>query len=691
MNFFNEQIAFFNNSKHSFKMNNGRFTIANQTFATLKCEQNAFHSDLTLRGDFDMVGRPTVVVNTVPLTNWLGINRAYVSEDGVYEPELAIKEFARSAVSKRLVKEHTMAILAKQVQTDSHTAFLYNMLISWVRARIYQDNGATDGILRLSLSPYKDAHSTVDLGRGADDHVFEYTLQPPVNRDQVGDLVIQERAEANYFESEYVFRYACDSSAGFLFYVYHMLGRTELSAMNGEVRIPPLSLAKVLFERVSGRVHEIDGDEDIDWSDDKWIWAHIVSYVAENRLSSQFAAAYETLMCSLVQPRPSTMEATIYWQCPITIVLPPFMPTRAKIPTALTGEEYALDPLAKEFVADFSRAPAVGIARAALLNYIHWYGAYAVIENEIGNERDWYLSIISRAGGLALLEQPTTRAAVTSIITGQEVSTCMSDDCYMYINFERLARNHSYVVCTSPDGSLKPESVVDVPYIPPPVSGALITGATNAALPATYHLSPTQHIIDDIGTEDSKYMFSLRLANAYRLFGHMVAFEDDAGDAVVPWAPVHELIINPVSMKKRPNRKYTLRPMYSERRAGRCIPIPAVYEREQHPEMTLTLAKPVLVICPYGSCDRPAPPRVVLARKPKPIQFSVRSTATATYKRSEIVVKTGDQSGFQAVTSAIAPRHLEEKTIEPSGPVDITQISGDAEHAGQTDQLGHGV
>jgi hypothetical protein len=462
-----------------------------------------------------------------------------------------------------------------------------------------------------------------------------------------------------------------------------MLGRTEVYEMNGDVRIPPLTLAKVAFERVSGRIHEIDGSEEIDWGDDRWIWALIVSYVAENRLSAQFAAAYETLMCALVQPRPSSMEATVYWRCPITIVLPPFMPTRAKIPTALVGEEFTIDPLAKEFVTDFSRAPAVGIARAALLNYMHWYGCYAVIENEVNHDLDWQLSLASRAGGIGLLEQPTTRAAVTSVITGHEVTTCMSEDCFVYINFEHLATICAVVIASSPDGSYNVGQVVVPRMMPPPTSGCLILGATNAAVPAVYHLTASQQIVDIQNDDDVKYMFAVRLANAYRLFGHEVGFENLDGEVITPWAPVKELVIDPTSMGRKVGRHYTARPTYSDRRPGRSVPLPAIYEQATHEDMLLTIAKPVLVICPYGSKDRIAQTRVVLTRKPKPITFSVRSTATASYRKSEVTVKKGDQSGFHTATSVVAPRHPGPVEVSSTGPVDMTQISGDAEFAGQ--------
>jgi hypothetical protein len=151
-----------------------------------------------------------------------------------------------------------------------------------------------------------------------------------VSDERFTGIAIQERGEGNYWSSDYVFRYECPETAGFMFYVYHILGRDITTALNCDVPLPTGPISRMTFERVGGKVHDISGFPEVPWHDEAWIWRHIISYVVENRLQAAFAMAYETMMGALVQPRPSSMEACVYWDTEIQIRLAPFQPFRAK-------------------------------------------------------------------------------------------------------------------------------------------------------------------------------------------------------------------------------------------------------------------------------------------------------------------------------------------------------------------------
>ena len=132
--------------------------------------------DLELRTDFQLAGTNKRIEYNDSATNYSGYNNRYIDANGTFDAGLALQEFARMTAEKRLVKEDTFATLTKHPHSDSHEAFLVNMLTTWVYSSLYTSSGSTDKKLTLKISPFSNSHAVVDAGHGLNEQTISIYL-----------------------------------------------------------------------------------------------------------------------------------------------------------------------------------------------------------------------------------------------------------------------------------------------------------------------------------------------------------------------------------------------------------------------------------------------------------------------------------------------------------------------------------
>jgi hypothetical protein len=450
-------------------------------------------------------------------------------------------------------------------------------------------------------------------------------LGPPVGDQywQTHDAEFIFRTSLNYWDRPYVLYYNASAKGQEWFYLLHTQGRTLDSGLNFDVKLPPLSSRELLLWPINGTGVVDTNLAQIPWDNDVIIWSWIFDYVHLNRLEQQFAAVLETFTSAVYQPMPPTMESTVWQRAVINITLAEFSPTRARVITALEGEAYRSNALADDYLIDEAMAPEHLLTAAALGNYYMWYGIYAMlVEYGLGNE-DWRTAAGSTDGDLRVLYTAIARASAVAYLTGKEIPTCMSRGASMTIDFSQVIAATRLLGEHSIDGG-EPR-VVQIDSLYAPVSGALLLGTVVGSLAATQHLTSIQQVVaKPLGTHEPADM--LKAATVYRLFGHDVTMVDQAThEQFVPYANVHECIIEPASTHYMSRTRASVYISDSRNREGRNIPLLPAATTLQQGGLAIEYKRPNLSLVEWQQRNVPVRCRLVPLVIPKPVQFLVKA------------------------------------------------------------------
>jgi hypothetical protein len=575
----------------------GRMTIVNKSMATLQMSGQNYSGDLALTGDFTCAGRRKQVTSVGGHTDFSGVNRKYITEDGRFDASAAMADFATGHLDKRLYKETTMSIISSQPQEDSHEAFLYNMLVSWVKALLYRVQGGKDKVLRVKTAPYCDSHCVVPLDQGPDEHTYEINLGPPVDLGAVEapEIRWQARGPNNFWDRPFVLYYSTATRGQESFYLYHVLGRTNTSALNCDVAIPALDTSALSLMTVQGNCRgEIDAAS-VPWGSDAVLWSWIIDYVKLNRVEQQFAAAFETIASALFHPQPSSMEACWWYKSAIHVALGEFSPVRARVPSCLTGEPYVPSARTAEFMFNEAASPQSLLVASAMGNYYMWYGLYTLLTEYAGESDEWPNVFTSVRDDLLAMAGPSMRASTISLLTGQEVPSCMTMGAHMNIVYAHMVQRLTLATQVSLDGA-EPVTI-HIHRIPAPVSGALLLGTVVGDLPATVHLTAVKTINMSGDKRLSNKGDVLALTSILRMLGQDVRTTCLAThEQQFAWANVRECVVEPNSIGYWQLTSSCTYPLSSEARQGRHFPVPPVEDIMRRGECIIKYDRPTLVI-----------------------------------------------------------------------------------------------
>jgi hypothetical protein len=588
--------------------------------------------------------------------------------NGVYDAGLALTEFARHSKERRVVKEDTYSILTRQVQEDSHEAFLYNMLISWLKAQLKQFNADGKEMLEVYTLPYDDSHITIDLGHGYARQLHEIELGLPVDQNEVASAnwYIREVAPGtrntdSYWRKEFVLHYDGSDPRKTAFYLAHVLGRTNVSVLNFDVPIAGLDTSLLALDPIGGE--DMLTDFDLPWDNPDMFWSWIIDYVRLNRLESAFAATLELLGSVAVQPNWSTQEACLWARSEQVIVLPTFSPTRARIRTNLEGTPYRTSASSTEFTLSEARSPKTFLLTSALANYYQYLGLYAILFNEARSMVDWHQVYRSQGGTLRELVSCEAKAAAISVATGMEYATCMNEGCGMYIDVSGMSADYVGL-----DYRTKGDYVYhgdSTKWLPAPVTGSLVLGTLSGEMEALAHLQGHTSVtfggaIGEMYDTDVIY----KTATIYRLFGHDVEFEQYPTNKIVrPVVPAKECVPDVGSIMFDPSDPVTLKIGRNVgREYGNTYVLPNLFTLAHGCKtLTCTIQTPMIEV--YDDVERKVrcAPTVLLTKVKRPITYKVKSAYSA------------KPSVFQATRLNKIPAIYQPKFPEQAGPVPITK------------------
>nr|UVG55925.1 putative capsid protein [Poaceae Liege totivirus 3] len=609
-----------------------------------------------------------MIRSAIPDTDLQGVNKKYVDDSGVYNVMLALDEFTRKVPGMRMNRADIEGFARSSNTTDSHEAFIYNMLVSWIKAMLYADTGGKDGKFKVKQAAYTDSHVTVGIRGQVTEVEHEITLGVPVE-DWNPNTDFTMRIDSNYWLSPYVIRISNRSSQQVAFYYAHMFGRDGDSPLNVDVPIPALNMKDVLIEPTSGVLPHVIDFESVPWDRPDIIWLWIKDYVSVNRVESAFAATFETIAAIHAQPMPSYQESAHWHKSYQHLVLAPFTPTRARIPGNLEGEPYTENLNARDFIVDDTSSPRKYLMTAAVATYMSWMGLYSIVDNYSRECVDWRAAFLTGEDEMGVLTQMFARAALISTVVGKDVTTCMNKNCHIRYDISAMAEHDTIAFDIVHDADY-PKSVKlegPVPY----VSGSLLLGAVSSDVLAMRHL----HSIVT-AESDSKGTFSVQgatnLAHIYRLFGQEVELEHErSGEIYNLFAPVHECVISASSILDRTRDFDRVKAPSNTVREGRSSALPPIELFRSPTKISMVISKPNLVLTKYGRRNRPVKPTAMLKQRRQAIKYRVK--ANVVFERVAMRANTHGKpvkSDFHEVQIEPAPKRpmqLENPVVTPIG------------------------
>jgi hypothetical protein len=665
-----------NNYEHKFS--GGRFSILNSSTINVAAGGSNYFADLKSLESFQFAGKKKELEIKYGHSEYAGINKKFITSDGLYDTALAMVEFSRTSTERRMIKEDSLALLKAHTQCDSHELFIYNMLISWFKAYLYAGQDVKDGILRVSTDAYVDTHAIVHLDQEAVDHTYQIKMCAPCDVDHVLGENWEYRTPLNAWAYPMVVKFSATTKAQEYFYLSHLSGRTNASELNFDFNFVGIRRGDVALERVGGGFTIFDDEPDIDWTARDLMWQWILDYVHVNRLEQQFAATFEAILVMGAHPTHHTMESTAWHAAPLKLVLPAFCPTRAKISLALEGEAFTPAASPHDFMLTDGRAPTQCVLSAAITNYYMWLGIYALVENQARAVVDWHYAFLCNDETTDVLASPYAKAAAASFVTGREYTTMMYDGCHARIKIEEMVNvNHIYV-SSSPDGSVP--SKVRLEYVPSTVSGGLVNGTITDTVDVLSHLTALQVLKrGDVHDMSKSFRTVLRLSNLYREFGHDVVWERNRGqDDLKPYSSSSTCIIDPYSMGFNADRDYSVEGGYSVERAGRHNIIPSLAVMMDMETIGVQKLKPTLTVVAWKDRRTPLRPTRRTARLPVKTVFKIATGSALNRTLLRSLKAMPGQQDFRKSGAVIAPLLPTDSTEGPLISVDTVATTDDA-------------
>ncbi|QJW70332.1 coat protein [Erysiphe necator associated totivirus 4] len=665
------QLAFIRSLYHFFygggstpKFDKNSFSIQSNTYVTAKQGDITFASELQSTTDF-LLGGFNYEVTTIPVSTELsGINKRFVGDDGMYDLQSAVLEFQRTAPGMRITRTEIEALAKSSVTNDSHEAYILNMLISWLLAKFYKDNGSVEGKLEIKYSGYEDSHVRMKFNDVTDEHTTEYELGAPV--EILPDVEIQQRLATKYWDKPYVLRYPATSRGAASFYLLHAFGRSKRSDINIDINLESVDFDNLYVEPIGGPSYALSID-DVPWDNPETLWSWMMDYVLLNRLEHAFGAAFELLSSIAMQPKPSFQESVVWQETALQINIAKFTPTRARIPANLEGEAYRLESESSQLIKEDVRSPVLFLICGAIINYAMWVSLYALMDNETMDLSDWRAGIQGHMGAMQVFRNRDMRAALVSIIFGKEITSLMNENCFLTFSPGLMpTRKHVTVDKVKEPGytsRLILESIV--PY----VSGALLLGVVSSDFRTISCLRSSNSITaDDYGTYSVEE--AIQLSTLYRVFGHDITISHDrTAEEYLMFANTSECV--PCTSTIIGNTRYFDRvtAVSNLRTLGRHSSLLPLATYKNKATTTYTIAKPEIMVVKLGLRNVKVRHAQVVHDKKKEVKFHVAgrkmyAEETLVHSRNRTMPDFRYEQEITALQRPIATG----KAQEPQGP-----------------------
>jgi hypothetical protein len=606
------------------RLGDGRFTMLNKSEVRVCIGEQRYSCALELSSDFQITGWKYGRASQEPKTYFYGYNKRYIDENGVYDPLRAIDEYSKSVPGLRLRKEDVAALASTDNLVDSQEAFIYNMLVSWFKARIYKDMNGKDNKVNVKQSAYRDSHVGIGIKGNYQDRDVEITLGAPIDYED-DEITFNQRSAENYWSSPYVMRYTSTNLGQVSFYMIHVLGRSGQSGLACDIPIPGISMKDILLDPVGNVATNSFSEAAVPWSQPERLWLYIMDYVRLNRLEQAFAAALEMLGAIASQPMPSYQESALWHNMITTVNLSRFAPTRARIPSNLMGEGYIQDTNASDFVLEESRSPANFMTVSAVLNYTAWVGIYALFANYAEDCSNWRNAFCAMSDELAVLHSVDARAALISLVTGKELVTCFNANCYLTYDTSAMADITQLEVDQVFEIGYDP--IVRFDAVPAYVSGSLIIGTVATSIKTLAHLRPEQDFaVDRYGSCDPAS--AAIISNTYRMFGHDVRLEHTMSGELYPvYANTADATVATFELLSRARDFDKIRVTDSIRRPGRSAELPGASLLHQMGKCTVRYLIPTIGVTAWKKRTMVHRPNTIITSRREAVVFRVSNMA----------------------------------------------------------------
>lgn len=284
-------------------------------------------------------------------TDFSGVNKEFIGASD----QLNVVGAVNAMVVNNLIQKQAVVKFSRTLDTyisaDSHTAFLLNMLVSWLKATLRDINVAA-GVhqhsqgLTLTRRNYKDSHITVTKYEGEAENVdINIPLHEP-NNIQLSAMTTYtynvSGDEAVSTRKHVVCLPKCSDQA-LRYYAKHLLGRDRESALNFEFLIPGVALNDIAVYDTAGTGKfvppELDEEMNI-YANSFLQWELIMKYTSLNRVERHLGAAFQILCDCTFRATCDVAEGFAYRLVPTQIFIPAPAYSRARMPSLLMGSPY---------------------------------------------------------------------------------------------------------------------------------------------------------------------------------------------------------------------------------------------------------------------------------------------------------------------------------------------------------------
>lgn len=629
------------------KLTDGNFTLLNKFSATVDMVINKFTANVESSTDFQFTGINTEVFTTDTVTDYSGYNKKYINEDGTYNFEAALAEFGSLPTGRKLGKEEIQSAVKATVGADSHESFIYNMLVSWLMARLYVDTGSSDKVLKIKQTGLIDTHVNQTWFNNPATTI-EIKLGPP--NPSAETIEINFRNSSNYWTLPYVLRYPAENINQTTFYMAHTLGREGKSLLNVDIPIEGIDTSQLLFDPLGGYQHMMNDFNNVPWNKPDIIWQWIIEYVRLNRLEHAFAASFELLGSLCVQPI-GTFHESIFWHGMVTNVhLAKFQPTRARIRTNLDGEPFARSTMAHEFMVDTTSQPSHYITDAAVYNYAFMLATPAIL-NAASNAYDNPFDVFY--GGheyMDVFKSQFAKTAVVSSLFEKEMPTNANPAAYTTYTFGGLVNPQIDLQYIDKSAT----SVVSLQTIPPYLSGGLLMGSVSLETSLTRHLK--QHHSIKI---DNKLLLNpeeaLKLATMYRCFGYDTPISRMWSNvSFITYAGSHDWIVSALPFDQYTTEGDLLKIDDPIRRDGVGTQLPSIHAVRGH-TITTSYTMPTIDVVQMKGRKTPLVTRLILKKPETNITFRVKAANSFIKQITTRSMDIKPVQGFQQARTDPAP------------------------------------
>lgn len=574
----------------------GGFDITAQSSLVVSANSSTYPINISSVIKYTCLGTHKELVTTTGHSDLRGMNVSYIAGDsGSINIPLLRDAVAKNSAVPSAVRGSWINEVMRVACADSHVTFIYNMLVSWYKAVLYQSSTPahrtgrsqpTGGDIRhatitLRLLNYQDTHVRVTCQ--ADEAAVvgvDVTLAPPSRYD--GGVIDQYHMGVSAQPRSNVIFLPAISDEATGWFISHVEGRDMPSDLNFEFTIPGVDLSDVLVHMSDATAPRGTDPNLFDWTNSDKMWLYISSYVKLNRVESHFAAAYELFGSLAYRPLAESAEGFIYSRHATRVYLPDMKFYRGRYTLLLEGDPWEVPHEALDLVLKVQSEVHSHIAACAFANYVSHIGSAAaagegmLVYDDLPNGLD-----ASRFTNIWTTQASAQHSGGLSAVLGRDFPTHFTAQVgVIYPLSEPFKTRYPHAVPATTGADTTGFDLTGAGLYPRhftlPASLAQIYGHASAALTMLTHCQASSSVVSNTRDKILTYEEALVTAVVWRLAGYNPRFRDvQTGLQVAPYGSLNAMGIVPGSLTFIPkiDTTYGLLP-FNARNGSPVIPQP---------------------------------------------------------------------------------------------------------------------